>query len=324
MIDYSTLTNWLIAQQQSEWAEKINTFVQQRLNPAFHGDFAKWQTVLDNLPVITPSIVNLNTATIQVGVHGQIDPVQKHELEIQLRRLHPWRKGPFELFGITIDTEWRSDWKWDRLKDHISPLAGRVVLDVGCGSGYHCWRMAGAGARQVVGIEPMLLYLMQYQVLQKYIQHPNVHVIPLGTADMPEKLALFDTIFSMGLLYHQRNPYEHLHALKNWMRPGGELIMETLVIDAQEGEILVPQERYASMRNVWSIPSVETLQHWLADCGYSNIRCVDVTVTSHDEQRATSWMQFQSLRDFLNPADPTRTIEGYPAPRRAILIAQAN
>nr|WP_169730591.1 DUF1698 domain-containing protein [Carnimonas nigrificans] len=40
-----------------------------------------------------------------------------------------------------------------------------------------------------------------------------------------------------------------------------------------------------------------------------------------DEQRSTEWMTFQSLKDFLDPEDQHKTIEGYPAPRRALLVA---
>ncbi len=43
--------------------------------------------------------------------------------------------------------------------------------------------------------------------------------------------------------------------------------------------------------------------------------------TSTDEQRSTQWMQFHSLAQFLDPQDPDKTIEGYPAPRRAIITA---
>jgi tRNA (mo5U34)-methyltransferase len=35
-------------------------------------------------------------------------------------------------------------------------------------------------------------------------------------------------------------------------------------------------------------------------------------------------MTFQSLADFLDPDDSSKSIEGYPAPRRAILIAEKN
>lgn len=70
-----------------------------------------------------------------------------------------------------------------------------------------------------------------------------------------------------------------------------------------------------------SIPSVPLLIQWLEDAGYHNVRCVDVTVTSIDEQRSTDWMQFQSVADYLDPNDHSKTIEGHTAPMRAILIA---
>lgn len=321
MNNYTALQHWLVQRGHAAWAGQIQLLLQQRLQPEFHGDFAKWRTALDALPVIQADSIDLTSAAIRVGHAEQISPAIRAQLQQQLQVLHPWRKGPFDLFGVYIDTEWRSDWKWDRLQAHITPLAGRVVLDVGCGSGYHCWRMAGMGAQQVIGIEPMLLYVMQFQAIQYYAQLPQVQVLPLGTADMPIHLGLFDTVFSMGLLYHQREPREHLQALNNWLRPGGELVLETLVIDDAHGELLMPQGRYASMRNVWGIPRIDTLLGWLADCGYQHGRCVDVSVTTVQEQRPTAWMRYQSLQDFLDPADNTRTSEGYPAPRRAMVIA---
>ncbi len=323
MIAYSVLQEWLAQRGHADWANHIQTLIQQRLQPEFHGDFAKWQSALAALPVIEPDSIDLNSAAIRVGHAAQLTPNQRAQLKQQLQLLHPWRKGPFDLFGVYIDTEWRSDWKWDRIVPHITPLTGRTVLDVGCGSGYHCWRMAGAGAQQVIGIEPMLLYVMQFQALQFYLQQPQVQVLPLGTADMPAQLGLFDTVFSMGLLYHQREPHEHLRALQQWLRPGGELVLETLVIDAAHGELLIPAGRYASMRNVWGIPSIDKLLSWMAECGYQHSRCVDVAVTTVQEQRPTAWMTFQSLEHYLDPADNTRTLEGHPAPRRATVIAQS-
>jgi tRNA (mo5U34)-methyltransferase len=50
---------------------------------------------------------------------------------------------------------------------------------------------------------------------------------------------------------------------------------------------------------------------------------VDVNVTSTQEQRSTEWMSFHSLENFLDPDDHSKTIEGYPAPRRAIITANA-
>lgn len=286
-----------------------------------HGDFPRWQQALDELLLRTGAAVDLDRDTVRIGEPADCSAGELARTEAALRQLHPWRKGPFELFGIHIDTEWRSDWKWNRLAHAIAPLNGRTVLDVGCGSGYHSWRMRGAGAAFVVGIDPTPLFAMQFRVIQHFVRDDNVQHWPIGIDDLPDGMSCFDTAFSMGILYHRRSPIDHLLQLKGLLRPGGELVLETLVIEGDATDCLVPEGRYAKMRNVWFIPSVAMLETWLQRAGFADVRLVDVSVTSTDEQRATDWMRFESLADFLDPQDPRRTIEGYPAPRRAILIA---
>ena len=95
--------------------------------------------------------------------------------------------------------------------------------------------------------------------------------------------------------------------------------METLVIEGDDGALLEPNGRYARMGNVWHLPSPSLAARWLKQAGFNQIEIVDVGDTSLEEQRRTPWMTFHSLEEFLDPNDPTRTIEGLPAPRRAIL-----
>ena len=182
--------------------------------------------------------------------------------------------------------------------------------------------MAGEGARLVVGLDPYLLYVVQYQAIRHFVG-PDIpaYVLPLGVEALPTNLAAFDTVFSMGVLYHRRSPMDHLLTLRDALRPGGELVLETLVIDGNEGEVLVPEGRYAQMRNVWFIPSVPTLASWLRKCGFQQINVLDVTSTTVEEQHSTEWMTFKSLPDFLDPHDLKRTVEGHPAPQRAIVTA---
>ncbi|MCU7797779.1 MAG: tRNA 5-methoxyuridine(34)/uridine 5-oxyacetic acid(34) synthase CmoB, partial [Candidatus Thiodiazotropha sp. (ex Myrtea spinifera)] len=139
--------------------------------------------------------------------------------------------------------------------------------------------------------------------------------------DIPPNLQAFDTVFSMGVFYHRRSPFSHLSELKGCLRKGGELVLETLVIEGGPGEVLVPEGRYAKMRNVWFIPSPATLISWLSRAGFGDVRLIDVTTTSVEEQRATEWMRFESLADYLDPSQPAQTVEGHPAPRRAIIVA---
>lgn len=283
------------------------------------GDLPRWIDALQSLPEIEPESRQLNAA--RVGCEGPLGQELRAQLLSGLRELHPWRKGPFQLFDVHIDTEWRSDWKWNRLHAALEDLTGRRVLDVGCGSGYHCWRMLGAGATEVIGIDPTPLFVVQFWALQKYLQQDGAWVLPVGIEQVPAKLAAFDTVFSMGVLYHRRSPMDHLQELKDALRPGGQLVLETLVIEGGPGDTLVPQGRYARMGNVWFLPSCDTLLGWLRKMAFRDARVVDVTVTSTAEQRSTEWMTFHSLADFLDPQDSTRSIEGYPAPMRAVVVA---
>jgi tRNA (mo5U34)-methyltransferase len=304
-------------------AARLPGLVATGLSPQRYGDLPRWQDQLARLPAISGCSPQLDRDRVTVEAPRLPDADTLRRLEDALRGLCPWRKGPYELFGLHIDTEWRSDWKWDRLAGHIAPLQGRRVLDVGCGNGYHCWRMRGAGASEVVGIDPAPLFVVQFHALQRYIADPSVNLLPLGIQNLPPALNAFDTVFSMGVLYHRRSPIEHLTQLRDCLRPGGQLVLETLVVEGDAQTCLVPEGRYARMGNVWFLPSSAMLLLWLRKLGWLNPRLVDETVTTTDEQRRTDWMSFHSLADFLDPHDHTRTLEGHPAPRRAIVIAEA-
>jgi tRNA (mo5U34)-methyltransferase len=323
MIDYQTLIDRWQNGELAAWSEQLPAQIDAGLSQQRYGDLARWLEALATLPDLQVDHVELTRDRVGASSDQQPTADQLTQLESALRGMHPWRKGPFELFGLHIDTEWRSDWKWERLRQAITPLTGRRVLDVGCGSGYHCWRMLGEGAAEVIGIDPTPLFVVQFWALQKYLQQQNIWVLPVGIEQVPAKLKAFDSVFSMGVLYHRRSPMDHLMELRDCLRPGGELVLETLVIEGGPGATLVPAGRYARMGNVWFLPSTDTLLGWLAKVGFDNPTVVDVTVTSIEEQRSTDWMTFHSLKDFLDPNDPSKSIEGYPAPTRAIVTAKA-
>lgn len=305
------LQPWLevLPQQLSLWANQP------------HGDLDAWCRVLKKLPIGSADKVDLTDSVSLASTH----PLTRGEfkkLENLLQSFHPWRKGPYFVHGIHIDTEWRSDWKWDRVLPHLSSLENKTILDVGCGNGYHMWRMLGQKAKLCVGIDPSELFLIQFEAIKRMIdQELPIHLLPIGIEQLP-KLEAFDTVFSMGVLYHRKSPLEHLSQLKDQLISGGELVLETLVIEGDEQSVLVPTNRYAQMRNVYFFPSSAALKVWLEQVGFCQVKIVDEAYTSTDEQRTTAWMRHHSLTDYLNPNDQSKTIEDYPAPRRAILIAK--
>lgn len=283
-----------------------------------YGDHYRWRRLISEFPEIQASEFSFDDS-IRIGSSQDSDQDRRALLEKQLKEFIPWRKGPFELFGIQIDSEWRSQLKWQRLKDDISPLAGRRVLDVGSGNGYSSFRMHGDGADLVIGLEPHIPYYGQFCAIKRYVPEIPVYVIPITMEQMPEGLEGFDTVFSMGVLYHRRSPLDHLLQLFGQLKPGGELVLETIYVAGPQGYALLPKGRYSRMNNVWFIPSIESILQWLDRIGFCNARVIDKSLTTADEQRQTEWMPFDSLQGALQEEDSSLTIEGYPAPERVII-----
>ncbi len=286
----------------------------QNLKNSTHGDLQRWLEAIKALPEGDAS-VDLDGAAPVLG-----RPTDEPEvLRKSLFDLHPWRKGPLVLGGVRIDTEWRSDWKWNRIAPHLD-LAGQQVLDIGSGNGYFGLRMLAAGADLVVGIDPTMVFVMQWLAMQKLGPGLNNFVLPMGIEQLPADTGSFDSVFSMGVLYHRRGPLQHLQRLKSLTRPGGKIVLETLILEGGGEKILEPKGRYARMRNVHAVPTLSVLQGWLKQAGLAGAQVIDVNKTTLDEQRSTEWMTFESLRESLDREDPALTVEGYPAPVRAALL----
>ena len=321
MIDFGDFYRVIAKGPLSPWLNTLPSQLTAWQKESLHGKFKLWFNSVDRLPLLQPERLDL-LHSVSANMEVPLPAGQREGIENLLRNMMPWRKGPFSLYAVEINTEWRSDWKWDRVLPHISSLAGRTILDVGCGSGYHMWRMIGAGAHLAVGIDPMQLFLCQFEAVRKLLGgDQRAHLLPLGIEQLPE-LNAFDTVFSMGVLYHRRSPLDHLLQLKNQLVSEGELVLETLVVEGNSEQVLVPGDRYAQMGNIYFIPSAEALKNWLIKRGFVDVRIADGSVTTLEEQRRTDWMTSESLAEFLDPNDPTKTIEGYPAPRRALLIAR--
>ena len=295
---------------------QLETLRRERLEKLNFPHYAPKRAMLEALPAIAAQVALGDT----VRVTGEVSDVQKREIEAAAKELIPWRKGPFELFGTTIDTEWQSFIKYNLLKPHLD-LKGKRVIDIGCNNGYYLFRMLEEAPAELVGFDPSLHFYLQFLLLNRYIQAPITYEL-LGIEHLPAYGRQFDVAFCLGVLYHRSDPVTSLKWLASGLKPGGELILDTFMIDGEEEVCLSPKERYSKIPNVYFIPTVPALFNWLERAGFEEIELIATKVTDYQEQRKTSWMQFQSLEDFLDPDDPTRTVEGYPAPKRVYLKAR--
>lgn len=298
-----------------------------------HGELDDWLQALEVERPARPCF-DFARPEIRVGEADDLSPEVRVRWRAALRRLIPWRKGPFRIFGVPIDTEWRSDWKWERVAPAVE-WSGARVLDVGCANGYYALRAQACGASAVLGIDPSQLCLAQFSAACRGVDVP-VAVLPLRLEQLP-LLGSFDVVLSFGVLGHCREPLRHLALLAAQLRPGGRLLLETLIVAgsgraglpaqpeapprAGQGSPFEPHGRYAGMRNVYQLPDPELLLAWVRAAGFRDVRLLDRTPTTPLEQRRTEWMPFHSLADRLDPNDPTRTVEGHPAPLRAVVTA---
>jgi len=274
----------------------------------------RFLSALNDLPSGGGRLVSPIDGAVSIQCDFQLD-------ESTLKRLNPWRKGPFNINGLKIDAEWQSHIKWDRFSPYLSQLSNARVLDIGCGNGYYMFRMLEHNPLSVLGIDPSHLTMFQFLAIQQFIQSSILHYLPIGWSDLDAFSFFFDVVFCMGIMYHHRSPMALLETIRSIGAPGGTLFFDTLIMDGTDEFALFPKGRYAKMPNVYFIPTMVCLKNMLLRSGFSKIDVLSIDRTTIEEQRATRWTSEHSLEHFLDPKDRKKTVEGYPAPLRIALFA---
>ena len=258
----------------------------------------------------------LASCSVEIGdvirINGQYE-AQK-QLEEVAKAMMPWRKGPFELFGLFIDSEWKSYIKYNLLRPHFH-LKGKRVADIGCNNGYYLFRMQEDHPKKLVGFDPSALFRTQFDLINRFVRSDIVYEM-LGVEHAEFYEEKFDLIFCLGVLYHRSDPVKMLKQLYRALDEEGEVLLDTFFIEGQEEMALCPASSYSKIPNIYFVPTVKALENWCRRAGFNEFEVLHTTVTTSDEQRKTEWIEGQSLENFLDPTDPSKTVEGYPAPQR--------
>ncbi len=282
-----------------------------------------WKNIAPLQEAIT-SLPDLEVSTIVLGDIVEVDFRETTvEQEAQILRaaklMKPWRKGPFRISQTVIDSEWQSFIKYNLLEPHFD-LKNKVVGDIGCNNAYYLFRMQSQHPKKLVGFDPSAVTYSQFQFVNHFLQSDIVYEL-LGVEHVEFYEHKFDLLFCLGVLYHRSDPVIMLKSLYRGLNKGGELILDTFMIDGDEEICLTPRDRYSKIPNIYFIPTVNALRNWCIRAGFESVEVLEIKKTELYEQRKTAWIDSQSLDDFLDPKDNTRTIEGYPAPKRVYIKA---
>ena len=110
------------------------------------------------------------------------------------------RKNIYSRFDFTIEA--------------LSPLTGKKILDVGCGSGRYCIEIAKADAQKVVGIDisPKMLEIARHLALHYGVSN-SCEFLQKDILNMQDS---FDDVIAMGFFDYVHNSeqvFSHLRAL---------------------------------------------------------------------------------------------------------------
>lgn len=129
------------------------------------------------------------------------------------------------------------DFYREQFLDWIAPvrpedLAGKIVLDAGCGSGRHAYQAAYFGAREVVGVDLSRAIDVAYV---NTMEISNIHLVQADIYRLPLE-SDFDYIYCIGVLHHLPEPEEGFRSLVKLLKRGGRI---SVWVYAKEGNSFV-------------------------------------------------------------------------------------
>ena len=297
--------------------QKLQTWVTQNKK-----GFLRYRKPFEGLQQFPAHRVTCDADWVTIGTEEERTKTELNEVKSHLQTFIPWRKGPFSIFGIDVDSEWQSQRKWQRLVDFLPDMEGKIVADIGCSNGYYMFRMIPHKPAIVIGFEPSVQHYYCFKALNSMAGIEKLHIDLLGVEQLSLFPECFDILFLMGIIYHRSSPIECLRDIFSSLRPGGTLILESQAIPGEEELALFPEKTYAKVPGTYFVPTGSCLVNWLSRAGFRDINLFCQHPMSSIEQRRTDWMTFESFADFIDPSNNSKTVEGYPAPDRVFIRAR--
>jgi tRNA (mo5U34)-methyltransferase len=159
----------------------------------------------------------------------------------------------------------------------LGNLTGKTALDIGCWDGLYSFECERRGAVRVVASD--LWEWAGHGAFDLAREELGSAAVPLecDVCDLPSRLGgeRFDLVLFLGVLYHMRHPLLALEAVAACTKPGGKIIVDTLVGGDLETRVplmrFLPSDEIAGDATNWWQPNVAAVCEMLADVGYEEI-----------------------------------------------------
>jgi tRNA (mo5U34)-methyltransferase len=160
-----------------------------------------WEAIA-SLPSFKLAEVNL-ADTVTIKFEGKLSEADEAYIYETAKLMHPWRKGPFQISTTHIDSEWRSNLKYNLLRPHFN-LKDKVVGDIGCNNGYYLFKMMEDEPKRLVGFDPSAVTYCQFKFLNHFIGS-NITYELLGVEHVQYYEHKFDVLFCLGYRWKDIN-----------------------------------------------------------------------------------------------------------------------
>jgi ubiquinone/menaquinone biosynthesis C-methylase UbiE len=142
-------------------------------------------------------------------------------------------KAPFDTLVKRFENPERLEWqKPDKVIQMLQPLSGKVVADIGAGTGYFSVRLASRASKVIaIDVEPKFIEYLNKEVKKNNYKNIEVRQTSTETPGLKEKEA--DKVLIVNTYHHIDKRENWLKALKKGMKKEGVLC----IVDFKKGKL---------------------------------------------------------------------------------------
>jgi SAM-dependent methyltransferase len=169
----------------------------------------------------------------------QVETVRRRVEELAQRAQYGWGHtidfGPFVKEGVMKDNFLHIVGHWDAWEWWPRSMKGLRVADIGCLTGGISMIVGHRGADEVVAVDEIPEHVDQCAYLAEVFGMRNVRTLAASLYDLAKMdVGKFDLVILSGVLYHLSDMLLGLYIMRELLKVGGTLLLESAAVDDEE------------------------------------------------------------------------------------------